>query len=249
MEVTNESEYWKACREALRSYRYLARLGPVGVKSSPWRPRVQAIVLELGALEIAIDVFEKNRAYLERAERDPMGVSSPLQHVAPDGKGAYRGDFPDLESMLDAFKIHEDIIEGYDVLLAWADNQDPNYGRCYVLLHRQQDGALYEVEASHCSCSGYEDAWHPYPTTLDELESRVEKHQNNEYQEREALTDVVAVLRGHQVDKVQHILEPVTLTAIPNPGEESAADSLQEAAAAQALRGVIGARIDEVVPL
>lgn len=47
-------------------------------------------------------------------------------------------------------------------------------GYAYVL-YRDEDGALWEVEGSHCSCNGLEGQWSPGEVTVPYLRNRCEK--------------------------------------------------------------------------
>lgn len=40
-------------------------------------------------------------------------------------------------------------------------------------LFRGTDGKLYEVNGSHCSCSGLEDQWSPEECTVEDIEFRI----------------------------------------------------------------------------
>lgn len=249
MEITNEAEYWLACREALRQYRQLARMGPENVKAATMRPWVQRIVNELGAAEIAIDKFERHREYLNRDDRDPMGATAPVQHISLYGNPVFLGSFPDLESLMDAFDIEDKDLEGYEILLAYALEESCS-GSCYVLLLRH-DGELFEIEGSHCSCYGFEDRWDPHITTIGALERRVENDHRHDSEEREALRRVVAALRGGHValdvpQESGHVLVPVELDPIPTPAEVDSEEVRHIERAAAELRPVIEARALEV---
>jgi hypothetical protein len=60
--------------------------------------------------------------------------------------------------------------QGIEVLLAYYCYE--NYsGEAFVLF--RQDGKLYEVNGSHCSCYGLEGQWSPEETTIEALEHRM----------------------------------------------------------------------------
>ena len=73
------------------------------------------------------------------------------------------------------FKNREDIEKEYDteladdieILLAWY-GYGSYCGSSFVLF--KQDGKLYEVNASHCSCNELEGQWKPEETSVEVLE-------------------------------------------------------------------------------
>jgi len=64
-------------------------------------------------------------------------------------------------------------IEKYkDINILFASYEYENYsGDAWVLF--EQDGKLYEVNGSHCSCYGLEGQWEPEQVSLKELEHRL----------------------------------------------------------------------------
>ena len=57
-----------------------------------------------------------------------------------------------------------------------------NYeGSAWVLFYNEEDGKLYEVNGSHCSCYGLEGQWEPEETTLDALALRLKEGKLGEY--------------------------------------------------------------------
>lgn len=70
-------------------------------------------------------------------------------------------------------KDHEEefeIFDGVDILFASYGYQ--NYqGDAFVLF--EQEGNLFEVNGSHCSCYGLEGQWDPTPVSVEELEHRL----------------------------------------------------------------------------
>jgi len=61
-----------------------------------------------------------------------------------------------------------------NVLLASYSSQ--NYlGDAFVLFIDKENGKLYEVNASHCSCYGLEEKWEPEETDIESLKHRLEK--------------------------------------------------------------------------
>jgi hypothetical protein len=72
------------------------------------------------------------------------------------------------KQMTEAIKKYDNI----NVLFA-AYGTDNYSGDAFVLF--EQDGKLYEVNGSHCSCYGLEGQWEPEETRLDALEFRFTK--------------------------------------------------------------------------
>lgn len=64
-------------------------------------------------------------------------------------------------------------IEKYsDINILFASYGEDNYsGDAWVLF--EQDGKLYEVNGSHCSCYGLEGQWCPEEVSLKEIENRI----------------------------------------------------------------------------
>lgn len=86
----------------------------------------------------------------------------------------YMHDFTTDGDIIREFEIPENSLDGAKVLLAyyhvgsWGCDSS-----AFVLFVR--DGALYEVNAGHCSCYGLEGQWDPEETTVEALEHRLEK--------------------------------------------------------------------------
>lgn len=58
--------------------------------------------------------------------------------------------------------------EHIEVLFAVLDSA--SYEECaFVLFRDKRDGELYTIEASHCSCNGFEGQWCPVKTTVPAL--------------------------------------------------------------------------------
>ena len=79
-------------------------------------------------------------------------------------------NFKDVDDIVENYggTAREDL-EGATIHLAWY-----GYG-LYCgssLVIYEKDGMLYEVNGSHCSCSGLEDQWEPEETTLGALAMR-----------------------------------------------------------------------------
>jgi hypothetical protein len=55
-------------------------------------------------------------------------------------------------------------------------------GTAYVLYKDIENGNLYEVHGSHCSCYGLEDQWEPEQVTLEYLQNKIiNKYVDKEY--------------------------------------------------------------------
>lgn len=69
-------------------------------------------------------------------------------------------------------KEEEFVKQNKDLNIIFASYSYANYsGDAWVLF--EQDGKLYEVNGSHCSCYGLEGQWEPEEVLLDELENRL----------------------------------------------------------------------------
>jgi len=79
------------------------------------------------------------------------------------GKIDVIGDFDDMT---------ESIKKWENINILFASYSRANYsGNAWVLF--EQDGKLYEVNGSHCSCYGLEGQWEPEEVSLKELEHRL----------------------------------------------------------------------------
>ena len=73
----------------------------------------------------------------------------------------YFGDFHSRESLIHAFSTSD--LPSEDQILFASYDCPPYEGYAFVLY--EQDGKLYEVNGSHCSCYGLEGQWEPEETT------------------------------------------------------------------------------------
>lgn len=86
--------------------------------------------------------------------------------------------FKDRESVIHEFaptwasKTNANDFEGVQILFA-SYGQDNWSGEAWVLF--EQDGKLFEVNGSHCSCYGLEDQWEPQETALEAIKLRLDK--------------------------------------------------------------------------
>ncbi len=83
----------------------------------------------------------------------------------------YLEGFENKEDVIQEFCVPQDQ-QDFDVLICWYDVGNWE-GSAFVLF--EQDGKLYEVYGSHCSCYGLEDQWSPEETSLEALQHRMEK--------------------------------------------------------------------------
>jgi len=75
----------------------------------------------------------------------------------------YMGEWSGPADLASDFDIDEsEIAIAGEILLASYDREEYT-GRAFVLL--RQNGLLYEVNGSHCSCMGLEGTWEPEETT------------------------------------------------------------------------------------
>lgn len=83
--------------------------------------------------------------------------------------------YPNTFRWLEDKKKMSEAIERYrNVNILFASYGEDNYtGDAWVLF--EQDGKLYEVNGSHCSCHGLEGQWEPEEVMLEELENRLLK--------------------------------------------------------------------------
>ncbi|WP_145052586.1 hypothetical protein [Paenibacillus xylanexedens] len=80
-------------------------------------------------------------------------------------------DFSSIENIAGQFEIPLSVVEAYEVLLASYTYE--NYeGDAFLLL--RQNGTLYEVNGSHCSCYGLEGQWSTEDTTIAALQHRLD---------------------------------------------------------------------------
>ena len=81
----------------------------------------------------------------------------------------YHGEFECREDVERRFAVELD--NSIEILFAGYDT--PWYeGYAFVLF--EQDGKLYEVNGSHCSCYGLEGQWDPEETTWRDIKYRLE---------------------------------------------------------------------------
>jgi hypothetical protein len=106
------------------------------------------------------------------------------------------GDLPAI------FEADAGILEGCRVHICIIDDDDSSYeGSAYVVYQRGRD--LFEVEAYHCSCAGFEGEWEPMRVPRKYLQLKVRAHQ----QELDLRRARFPTLTGETLNDVdQHIL-------------------------------------------
>ncbi len=83
------------------------------------------------------------------------------------------GDWSSIGDIIHDFEAPPMYFANIDILLAYYDYS--NYsGEAFVLYKNRNDGKLYEVNASHCSCFGLEKQWKPEETSVEALYYRME---------------------------------------------------------------------------
>lgn len=87
--------------------------------------------------------------------------------------GQFFGDFVDALGVFSEFNVQP---QG-EILAAVYDG---GYDGSAEVLWRGDDGLLYEIHGSHCSCFGLEDQWTPELVQVDELRERMRRN-NTEY--------------------------------------------------------------------
>lgn len=79
----------------------------------------------------------------------------------------------DTDEMFRAFEI-PGIDEQFEILMACVDG-DGYEEQAFVLYRDVDSGQLYEVNAYHCSCYGFEGQFEPEETSKEALMARMEK--------------------------------------------------------------------------
>lgn len=92
-------------------------------------------------------------------------------------KPVYLNDFKTFEDVKSEFQGHkrgelDSSFDNVNIILA-SYSYECYSGEAFVLF--EEDGKLYEVNGSHCSCYGLEDQWTPEEVDLEELEHRLLK--------------------------------------------------------------------------
>jgi hypothetical protein len=78
-------------------------------------------------------------------------------------------NFSSVEDIIEQFDAPKNALTDAKIYLAWYGYGD----YCgYSLVVFEKDGKLWEVNGSHCSCSGLEGQWEPEETSWDALNMR-----------------------------------------------------------------------------
>jgi len=83
----------------------------------------------------------------------------------------FKKDFEDKNDIVKEFGIDPVSLNACSILFAYYGEVCGYDGEAFVLF--EQDGKLYEVNGSHCSCYGLEGQWEPEETTIDTLLYRI----------------------------------------------------------------------------
>ena len=83
----------------------------------------------------------------------------------------YMHDFASNADITREFSIPLTTLDGCEVLLAYYHVGSWGCDSSAFVLYKK-DGALFEVNASHCSCYGLENQWEPEGTTVEALAHR-----------------------------------------------------------------------------
>lgn len=79
--------------------------------------------------------------------------------------------FENSDDVFQQFQTSGDEVKDIDILFASYEQGDYE-GSAFVLF--SQNGKLYEVNGSHCSCYGLEGQWSPEETSVEEILYRME---------------------------------------------------------------------------
>ena len=103
-----------------------------------------------------------------KVKGNEMKTIQELKNQAP----VYLHNWRCKEDVLNDFQISDKNTD--DINILFASYGDDNYsGDAWVLF--EQDGRLYEVNGSHCSCYGLENQWEPEEVGLRDIEYRLTK--------------------------------------------------------------------------
>lgn len=81
----------------------------------------------------------------------------------------YLGLFGSKRDIIEQFHLDKDELKNVKILYASYEYEDYS-GSAFVLF--EQNGELYEVNGSHCSCYGLEGQWQPEETFPEAIEKR-----------------------------------------------------------------------------
>lgn len=91
------------------------------------------------------------------------------------------------DKIFEAFEVARDEIDKFQILIAYMSvGRYGSDSSAWLLLRRCEDGALYEVHGSHCSCYGFEGQFGPEATTKEYLKSDKFSFSHGGYDRNEA---------------------------------------------------------------
>lgn len=83
----------------------------------------------------------------------------------------FYGDFKLKDDLANQFEIPASVLDGHIHYAAYRTEAYEGYA---LVIFTGQDGKLYEVNSSHCSCNGLEGSWLPEETTWEAIGLRLE---------------------------------------------------------------------------
>jgi len=89
-------------------------------------------------------------------------------------KQVFLGFFENEKSITQEFQFDYKDLSDITILFAVYEYEDVD-GTGFILF--EKDGKLYEVDAYHCSCSGFEGQWEPEETTIEDILYRINNGQ------------------------------------------------------------------------
>jgi hypothetical protein len=120
------------------------------------------------------EILEQTPVYLHNWT-EKIDVIGDFEDIYMNGE-EYRlteSPYSNTEYFYRSKKQMEDAIKKYEnVKILFASYGEDNYsGEAWVLF--EENGKLYEVNGSHCSCYGLEGQWEPEETSIEELDHRL----------------------------------------------------------------------------
>ena len=94
-------------------------------------------------------------------------------------------------------QFEETLSEGIEVLFASYASGGYDGNDAFVLF--TENGKLYEVNASHCSCYGLEGQWQPELTTVKSLRYTMEHGYKFSYHDKASIEDVIQRLERGEI--------------------------------------------------
>lgn len=113
--------------------------------------------------------FTQDDLYWALKFRSAVGYANFLGDWAPDNM---QGGDTSLERMCREYQIDPKALEDCEILMAYYCYEDYSGSSMVVYI---QNGTLYEVNASHCSCNGLEGQWEPEETSAAAILDRLKQ--------------------------------------------------------------------------